>query len=204
MSKRKWIFITTVMMTMLLGIAGCGKNTEDGDGAGTSGVIAEDLPEAENGTDEETSGAEDEKTSGAEDVDMAGTDLAGDALPASAEKAAKPHYINEGKDLYGDIWEVEEGRFKVTEIYHEETEDGGEVSVGVSEEAAGEEPKITVVYDENTTFVKQKIWDGGANHEEKEGTAEDLEKGLSAQMKGSYEGDVFHATEILIVEVVWD
>lgn len=63
-------------------------------------------------------------------------------------------------------------------------------------------PKITVVYDENTVFEKQKIWNGGANHEEKPATAANLQKGFTADMWGSYEGDVFHATVIRIVEVI--
>ena len=59
-----------------------------------------------------------------------------------------------------------------------------------------------MVYDDNTIFEKQKIWDGGASHEETEGSAADLQKGFTAEMWGSYEGDVFHATAIRIAEVI--
>lgn len=199
MSKTKWIFITTVMITMTLGIAGCGKNTEDKDGTGTPVVVAEDLPR-ELGKD--VPGTENADAQGREpekSVDM-GQD--GTALPVSTEGDVPFHYINEDKDLYGDIWEVGEGQFTVTEIYNEKLEDGSELMVAPAEEAVGETPKITVVYDEKTKFIRQTIRDGGASHEEKEGTAADLEKGLTAEMNGSYEGDIFHATEILIVEVI--
>lgn len=179
-SKKKWIFITTVMITMLSGITGCGKNTEEADQAGNSAVTAEDLPTSE----ERSNGAVPE----AEDVQGKSTF----------------HYINEGKDLYGDIWEVGEGKFTVTEIYNEKMEDGSQIMTSLAEGATGEAPKITVTYDENTKFIRQTIRDGGASHEEKEASAADLEKGLTAEMNGSYEGDVFHATEILIVEVILD
>lgn len=190
-SKKKWIFITTVMITMLIGMTGCGKSTEDADQAGSTVVTAEDLPVAET-----LENGEEPKTENAQDAEGDGE------IPASADGENTFHYIEENKDLYGDIWEVGEGQFSVTEIYNEKLEDGGEIMVAQAEETAGEAPKITVVYDENTKFVRKKIWDGGANHEEWEGTAADLKKGLTAEMNGSYEGDVFHATEILIVEVV--
>ena len=200
MSKTKWIFITTVMITMTLGIAGCGKNTEDEKGTGASAVVAEDLPEVED--DKDVPGTENADAQGREpekSVDMGKDET---ALPASKEGDVPFHYINEDKDLYGDIWEVGDGQFTVTEIYNEKFEDGSEIMASPAEEAAGEAPKITVVYDEKTKFIRQTIRDGGASHEEKEGTAADLEKGLTAEMNGSYEGDIFHATEILIVEVI--
>lgn len=98
MSKKKWIIITTAMITMLLGIAGCGKNTDEEGGADVSAVTAEDLPARE--------------------------------------------------------------------------------GAGVNADAPG------------------------ADYEENEGSAADLKKGLTAEMNGGYEGDVFHAAEILIVEVI--
>lgn len=198
MSKKKWIIITTIMMTMLLGIAGCGKNTDDKEGADTSAVTAEDLPGSE-GAD---SDAEEAKKDDA-NADVPGV---GDANTSGADNASAqgrtPHYIEEEKDLYGDIWEVGEGQFTVTEIYVETEEDGGGIMAAPAEDTAGNVPKITVVYDDDTRFVKKKIWDGGANYEEKEGSAADLKKGFTAEMNGSYEGDVFHAAEILIVEVI--
>lgn len=198
MSKKKWIIITTAMITMLLGIAGCGKNTDEEGRADVSAVTAEDLP-AQEGSDvnADAPGADKANAPGTDDAEKDGT-----ALPASAGEESKLHYIEEEKDLYGDIWEVGEGQFTVTEIYMETGEDGGEIMVAPSGETAGDMPKITVVYDDDTRFVKKKIWNGGADYEENEGSAADLKKGLTAEMNGGYEGDVFHATEILIVEVI--
>lgn len=214
-SKKKWIFITTVMITMLSGITGCGKSTEEADQAGKSAVVAEDLPtsgEMNNGALPEAEDVQkknpeagDGEQDASQDTELF-SDLTGDGenVPGSAQEEGMFHYINEDKDLYGDIWEVGEGKFTVTEIYNEKMEDGSQIMVASAEETAGETPKITVIYDENTKFIRQKIWDGGAGHEEKEASAADLKKGLTAEMNGSYEGDVFHATEILIVEVILD
>lgn len=126
----------------------------------------------------------------------------GPASRADGGEGSAFHYINEGKDLYGDIVEIGENQFSVTEIYMETGDNGGEIMTSIASGMEEEASKITVTYDEDTKFVKQKIWDGGAGHEEKEGTAADLKKGFTAEMNGSYEGDVFHATEILIVEVI--
>lgn len=203
-SKKKWIFITTVMITMILGITGCGKSTEDADQAGASVVEAEDLPTSEDEAESQEGMNHEESEAGGADAQAPGQE-SGEGEPAPAAESGKEfHYIEEDKDLYGDIWEIGDGQFTVIEIYTDKTEDGGDIMVlpadgtGAQEEA----PKITVAYDENTKFIKKKIWDGGANYEEREGTAADLKKGLTAEMKGSYEGDVFHATEILIVEVI--
>lgn len=190
---KRWI-IAGAAAAMALGmLTACTKTTEKTESG--EPIVAEDLPVPEVVNKEEEPKAGDEQTP-AEDV--------GETQPDSAQKDGdrKFHYINEDKDLYGDICEVGEGRFTVTEIYIEKAENGGEIMASVAPGAEEESPMITVVYDESTKFIKQRIWDGGANHEEREGSAADLEKGLTAEMNGSYEGDVFHATEILIVEVI--
>lgn len=162
------------------------RTAEDADQAGNSEVAAEELPVFKDVNDREEPKTEEE-----------------DAQASAGEETDALHYINEGRDLYGDIWEVGENQFTVIEIYREETEEGGGIMAAPADgtDEQEEAQKITVAYDENTKFVKQKIWDGGAGHEEKEATAADLKKGLTAEMNGNYEGDVFHATEILIVEV---
>ncbi len=120
----------------------------------------------------------------------------------SGEDISSLRYIPEGEgDLLGDICEVGDMQFTVTEIYTENLDDGM-VMASIAPEAEEDASKITVVYDENTVFEKQKIWNGGANHEEKPATAANLQEGFTAEMWGSYEGDVFHATAIKIVEVI--
>ena len=193
---KKWMIAGAAAATALGMLTACVKVTEKQEDAAaeSSAVTAEELPTAEKLKNGEEPKADDNRRTAPE----------ADGADAAGSEGNTFHYINEDKELYGDIWEVGEGKFTVTEIYLEETDDSGEVMVSVAEEAAGEEAKITVVYDEKTKFITQKIKDGGASHEEKEGTAADLKKGLTAEMNGSWEKDVFHATEILIVEVIWD
>ncbi len=63
--------------------------------------------------------------------------------------------------------------------------------------------KITIVYSDETNFVKRTVQDGGDSTEEKEGSAADLQEGFTVEARGSYGGDnVFFATDVKIVEVI--
>lgn len=209
---RKRLIITGIIIAMGLGLTGCTRTDENTGDAEAPTVEAEDLPAAKDPGDGKASGknaegdeaygenAEDGKSSGDE-----GGGQNGDSSDNSQKDAdiSSLHYIPDTEgDLYGDIYEVGEKQFTVTEVFTDTLEDGGEVMVAKAPGAEEESPKITVVYDENTAFEKKKIWDGGASHEEKEGSAADLQKGFMAEMWGSYEGDVFHAMAIRIVEVI--
>lgn len=175
--KKKGILITSVIVVAMLSLTACTKSGEKKEDAAAPAVEAENLPMPEK--------LEEEK------------------MPQGEEPEKEETYVvKDNYDLYGDIYEVGEMEFTVTEVYHEESEDGGEVIASAAEGAEDTVAKIKVVYDENTKLIKQVIRNGGASHEEREGTAEDLKKGFTVQMMGSYEGDVFHATEILIVEVI--
>lgn len=192
---KKWTIAGAAAVMALGMLTACTKTTEKTESG--EPVVAEDLPVPEVMNNGEKPKAVDEQTPAGQ---------GGETVPDSAQKDGdrKFHYINEDKDLYGDIQEVGEGKFTVTKIYVEKSENGGEVMTSAAPGAEEESPTITVAYDENTKFIKQKIWDGGARHEEREGSAADLQKGLTAEMNGSYEGDVFYAAEILIVEVILD
>ena len=205
--KKRGFIIASVIIMTLSGIAGCGKDAEDADSSGIVPIEGEDLDEVNQAGGKDANGNADAANANQSNKDASNGDTSSaDVLGTDAEgdSANHFHYINEGKDLYGDICEVGDMQFTVTEIYMETGDNGAEIMTSTAPEVAGEAPKITVVYDENTKFVKQKIWDGGANHEEKEGSAADLKKGFTAEMNGSYEGDVFHAAAILIVEVILD
>ena len=194
--RKKWI-ITGIIMMMGTGLTGCTKNGENAEADSGFAVEAEDLPGAdalENGEAPAGDGADGETLEGKP---------ADEENPGTEDTDNKAGHIPDGEgDLLGDIYEVGEGQFTVTEIYTETLDDGSGIMVMGAPGTETESVKITVVYDDNTVFEKQKIWDGGANHEEKEGSAADLQKGFTTKMWGSYEGDVFHATAIRIVEVI--
>lgn len=209
---RKRLIITGIIIAMGLGLTGCTRTDENTGDAEAPTVEAEDLPAAKDPGDGKASGknaegdeaygenAEDGKSSGDE-----GGGQNGDSSDNSQKDAdiSSLHYIPDTEgDLYGDIYEVGEKQFTVTKIYTDTLEDGSGIMVMGAPGTEAESPKITVAYDDNTVFEKQKIWDGGASHEEKEGSAADLQKGFTVEMWGSYEGDVFHATAIKIVEVI--
>lgn len=189
--KRKRILITSVIIVIMLSFTACGKTEEETKDTSVSAVEAENLPMPEKPEREELSKNEESQNEESQNEE------------SKKENASSFHYIaRDDYDLYGDIYEVGEMEFTVTEVYHEKLEDGGEVMDAVAEGAEDTVVKIKVVYDKDTKLIKQVVRDGGASHEEREGTAADLQKGFTAEMVGSYEGDVFHATEILIVEVI--
>ncbi len=121
-----------------------------------------------------------------------------------AENADTP--VSGQTELSGDICEIGDMQFTVNEITITEDEMGGETAAVMVIGAPGDGSAnlITVVYDENTVFTKRTIWDMGARYEDKEAASADLEENLTAEMKGSYEGEKFHASEVRIVEVVLD
>lgn len=200
-NKRKILIITAV--TAMMALTGCTKTEESIKNVSDSAVEAEDLPAPEKPEDGEAPAKDGENPAekGTDDEGGENADSA-DNSQKNADVSSLRYVPDTEGDLYGDICEIGDKQFTVTEIYMEETEGGGEVMAMVAPEAENESQKITVVYDDNTVFEKQKIWDGGANHEEKEGSAADLQKGFTAEMWGSYEGDVFHATAIRVVEVI--
>lgn len=209
---RKRLIITGIIIAMGLGLTGCTRTDENTGDAEAPTVEAEDLPAAKDPGDGKASGknAEGDEAYGenAEDGKVSGDEGGGQNADSSdnGQKDADISSLHDipdtESDLYGDIYEVGEKQFTVTEVFTDTLEDGGEVMVAKAPGAEEESLKITVVYDENTAFEKKKIWDGGASHDEKEGSAADLQKGFTAEMWGSYEGDVFHATAIRIVEVI--
>lgn len=199
-NMRKILIITGVIMVVGLGLAGCTKTEQETEEADASVVEAEDLPQAEtpegNPVNGEDPAAEDTNEKGGQNADSA------DNSQKDADFSSLRNIPDTDADLCGDIYEIGDKQFTVTEIFTDTVEGGGEVMVMGAPGTEAESPKITVVYDENTVFEKQKIWDGGASHEEREGSAADLQKGFTAEMWGSYEGDVFHATAIKVIEVI--
>lgn len=202
-SIRKRLFITGVIIVMGMGLTGCTKTAEKTDGgAEASGVEAENLPKAEKPEDKDALAAKVPDASDTQGNENSGEENGKQSGEQKGDTSSLYNMPDGEGDLHGDIYEVGDMQFMVTEIYTDTLDDGSGIMVAVAGVAGDESAKITVVYDENTVFEKQKIWDGGANHEEKKGSAADLQKGFTAEMWGSYEGDVFHATAIKVIEVV--
>ena len=102
-------------------------------------------------------------------------------------------------DLSGEIREISDQTFVLNEIIEEEGEGGTEIAALPLDEA--EMNLITAVWDENTRFTRRTIKNGGADYEDSESSPEALETGAVVNLWGSYEGDVFRASQVRLTEV---
>lgn len=105
-------------------------------------------------------------------------------------------------DFTGMVWKLGEDAFYIVEEKVMLDEDGG-ISGGVPSPNAEipDSDLIEVVFDEDTYFYLRTVHGSGESHEDTDAGFSDLEKGVSVEMKGYFEKDVFHAEEIRIVKV---
>ncbi len=105
--------------------------------------------------------------------------------------------------LEGDIKELQDGRLTVVESVISADDDGG---AAIATPAPGADDsefnKVTVTYDEKTLFAIKIIYNGGAEFEMEEATAQDLEKGRSVEVWGDRSTGELKATQICILKVV--
>ena len=105
-------------------------------------------------------------------------------------------------DFEGTVWKIDGDSFYIAENFTEVLDDGSIVGGGPSPDAEIPDSElILVAYEENTHFYTRTIYNGGDSYEDTEATFQNIVKGLCVELKGSFENDVFHATEIRIVMV---
>ena len=122
-----------------------------------------------------------------------------------SQSEAKGGEINTAApNLEGTIKDIQEKQLTVIEYIKEESENGGDIMVGPGSSDDSEFNKVTVTYDDNTVFVIEYIYDGGARSETENGTASDLTTGQMVEIWGSSTADGMQATQICIVKVVSD
>ena len=122
-----------------------------------------------------------------------------------SQSEAKGGEINTAApNLEGTIKDIQEKQLTVVESITEESENGGDIMVGPGSGDDSEFNKVTVTYDDNTVFVIEYIYDGGARSETENGTASDLTTGQMVEIWGSSTADGVQATQICIVKVVSD
>lgn len=161
-------------------VCGCGGNAE------------------ESGIRQEESAEEDTETEPQEEV-------AGDMEGDEQAEAADSEHTTESpvlEELSGEVYEIGDMQFVVNEITVMKGEGDTEIMVVGAPGNEEDMNLITVTYDENTRFHKRTIWNGGADYEDSDASREDLERGMTAEMQGSYEDDIFHASEVQLVEVI--
>ena len=134
------------------------------------------------------------ETEGTRDGDAEDTDVQDTGAKDSAGEAS-----SEETELMGMIEEVPEDSddsFIIAKLVTEQV--NGMDLIGTDEE----DTRVTVVYNDDTKFIKRTVQSGGEDAEEREGTAADLKENCTVEMKGSYyEENVFFAAEVEIVEV---
>lgn len=105
-------------------------------------------------------------------------------------------------DFLGVVWKLDEDSFWIVEMETEILEDGSQVSGSPSSDAEVPDSElIQVVFDENTRFYNRTIYNGGERYEDSEAGISELGEKDSVDLKGSFQNDVFHATEVRINKV---
>lgn len=140
------------------------------------------------------SGNTEETETGQQEREEEPEEAAGD-LEHAAESSAL-------EELSGDVYEIGTMQFVVNEITVIKGEGDTAIMVVGAPGNEADMNLITVAYDEDTRFYKRTIRNGGADYEDSDASPEDLAEGMTAEMKGNYEGDVFHASEVQLVEVI--
>ncbi|MDE6621728.1 MAG: hypothetical protein K2K74_14830 [Lachnospiraceae bacterium] len=105
-------------------------------------------------------------------------------------------------DFEGCVWKIDDKSFY---IVPSETEilDGGILLSGSPSTDADipDSELVSVVFDESTHFYIRTIYNGGESYEDSDAAFQDIKKDQSVSLKGSFENDIFHATEIRISKV---
>lgn len=86
--------------------------------------------------------------------------------------------------------------FTVSEIFTTERDDGSMLAVAPIGDT--ERKMIEVTYTDQTVFTIRSTYENGMRHSDSEGTSADLQEMASCILSGSWEGEVFCASEVVI------
>lgn len=105
-------------------------------------------------------------------------------------------------DFEGTVWKMDTNSFYIAPAETEILEDGTLLGSLAPDAEIPDSDLVQVVFDENTHFYIRTIYDGGERYEDSDAAFSDIEKDQIISLKGSFENDIFHATEIRISKVV--
>lgn len=105
-------------------------------------------------------------------------------------------------DFEGTVWKMDTNSFYIAPAETEILEDGTLLGSLAPDAEIPDSDLVQVVFDENTHFYIRTIYDGGERYEDSDAAFRDIEKDQMISLKGSFENDIFHATEIRIPKVV--
>ncbi len=105
-------------------------------------------------------------------------------------------------DFMGDVRKITEDSFFVAETKAQILDDGSLTTSSPSTNAdISDSQLIPVAFDDQTYFYMRTIYGNGESHEDKEADFSDIEEHMEVEMKGSFENDVFYATEIRLIKI---
>lgn len=187
--KKKLTIAGVAVVTVLTLLTACTGNTEKSE---SGEEVEEELSKPESTGSEETAGdAGSKEVPETEDADAQNADSKGSNTEGSVGEETEVNGMIEKAPEDGD------NSFVIAKLVTEQI--NGVDIIGTDEN----DTKITVVYSDDTVFVKQTVRGSGENAEETEGSAADLKEGFTVEMKGSYDSEnVFLATDVKIVEVI--
>lgn len=150
----------------------------------------------------ETAPLQTESNTGSSENYAAPTDAASEnsaskwqVLPPETAKAVDADFI-------GDVWKIEDNSFSIAEVHTEILEDGSLLAASPSTETEIPDSELVpVIFDSSTHFYLRTIYDGGERYEDTEASFKDLELQMTVELKGKFDKDGFHATEIRLSKV---
>ena len=221
---RRGILLTGILCVMSFMVCACGKDkaavgaeeqqsdSDDSDPAGDvlspkasadeeeAGAAQDFPPEAKaDGTGADPAASD--STGTEKDINSADSDTRKEQAEAQDTPSA---WEDSAPDLEGTIKELQDGRLTVVEAVTGTDDDEGGTIIATPAPGADDSEfnKVTVTYDEKTLFAIKTIYNGGAEFEMEEATAQDLEKGRSVEVWGDRSTGELKATQICILKVV--
>ncbi|MDE7273374.1 MAG: hypothetical protein K2N95_09995 [Lachnospiraceae bacterium] len=116
----------------------------------------------------------------------------GSSRETSAEASASQEAGSE-VSVSGDILKIGEMQFRMKADNKVVKEDG-------TIESKGSGQKVTVLYDEETTFYIRTIYGDGSSYEDTDATAEDMAEDMRVEITGYYEGKELHAVQVQLMK----
>ncbi|MDE5930943.1 MAG: hypothetical protein K2H40_00450 [Lachnospiraceae bacterium] len=200
-------------LTVLLGalglvcvVTGCTKTGEKAEGQ-EEDVIRIETSMDENAAKDESGqqsddGKQEQKDDQEEDAKEGTSETTAQISDENSDNARDSE--QDENELEGDVRSVGEDSMVVSKIFNY-TEDDASIAVSYAE-GGSDETLITVYFSEDTEYIVRTVKNGGVNGdsdvEDRAGALTDIREGNTVLMNGSYEGEDFHAVQVIIYNFI--
>lgn len=175
--------------------AGCSSTPAPDAGSQTVSLPSDSTEPAETGTPQYSTDTDTSDTAPAQD-DTVSDNAEGKwhVLPPEVAAAVDA-------DFEGIVWRIDDNSFYIAPTETEILEGGILSACGPSPDADLPDTElVSVVFDDSTHFFIRTIHNGGESYEDSDAAFQDIAKEQMVSLKGRFENDVFHATEIRIAK----